>query len=162
MPLVSLPRLFHRSWKRSPKAVAVIATELREGWVSQSSPSQGDLFTIKAFLWLSPFQPESSHMLVEWGPRVGRYSLAFLGILNVPESPVCPAVLTVLRPGLCVRWPMLESLQLLSAGAATFQDNTRSGPQLGRDKWCALFPSQHFASSSGHSRDIWGSLCLSM
>lgn len=130
MPLVSQLRPPLRSWKRSPKAVAVIATELREGRVSHST-----LNPVFSLLERSSgsdhFKPKHSQYAggIEGLGRGGNMRAgAPLSIRNVPESPVWPAVGTVLRSDLCVSGPRCRAISCFRL-EQPFQDHkTRSGP----------------------------------
>lgn len=65
------------------------------GWVSQSSPSSEIFSPLQHFSGSFGFTPKSSRELMEWRPRAGMQSRGFLNILNIPESRIWPAVLTV-------------------------------------------------------------------
>lgn len=118
--------------------MVVIATELRAGTSFTIQPFTRDLFTNKVILWLSLVS--TPRALTCWGDDgLAQGGIASLSGYFEHYGISRPAVaLRVLRPGLYIRWPTLEMPQLLSAGAAAFQDHSAaSGPWLRHDKRCA-------------------------
>lgn len=124
------------------------------GWVSQSSPSLGDLVTIEVFLHLSRFQPkELSHAgeMKALGREAEVHFPEYCGYSRLSKLACCP------EPALCVRWP--TSAAAFSWGSSSTDHHARSGPDV---VVINDAPFQHIASSFGHSQDNWEAFCSVM